>query len=233
MQQSISTSSSVALAAALIFTSLPACSPPAAPEAPEAPAADPDAAASTSPSAPGAHQAPPGVEYLAAESGHGGRQSPINIVSARAQEGTHQIRVRYVDSREHVSNLGHTVQVAFDEGSFLDFDGVSYALRQFHFHTPAEHLVDGVTYPMELHLVHVGREDASRFLVVGVLFREGQPNATLGDLITAVPGHAGERVDRDTRINATTFFRPPGRQTRRISRTTCTGSGTTLTRYGA
>jgi carbonic anhydrase len=57
-------------------------------------------------------------------------------------------------------------------------------------------------------LVHVGREDASRFLVVGVLFREGQPNATLGDLITAVPGHAGERVDRDTRINATTFFQP-------------------------
>jgi len=30
-----------------------------------------------------------------------------------------------------------------------------YELLQFHFHTPAEHLIDGIQYPLELHLVHV------------------------------------------------------------------------------
>jgi hypothetical protein len=34
-------------------------------------------------------------------------------------------------------------------------DGVTYRFASLHFHTPAENTVDGVAYPMEMHLVHL------------------------------------------------------------------------------
>lgn len=32
-------------------------------------------------------------------------------------------------------------------------DGVLYQLVQFHFHSPSEHVVNGVIYPLEMHMV--------------------------------------------------------------------------------
>ena len=39
-----------------------------------------------------------------------------------------------------------------------------YKLRQFHFHDPSEHPIDGKVYPMEMHLVHQA-EDGTLLLV--------------------------------------------------------------------
>jgi hypothetical protein len=45
-----------------------------------------------------------------------------------------------------------------------------YQLKQFHFHTPSEHQIDGITYPMEGHIVNMIEpktpEDPPRYLVV-------------------------------------------------------------------
>ncbi len=34
------------------------------------------------------------------------------------------------------------------------FAGVFLPLSQFHFHTPSEHTINGVHYPLEMHMVH-------------------------------------------------------------------------------
>lgn len=144
--------------------------------------------------------------YLSEES-TGVRQSPINILTYLAEEGKHAVRLHYQTSKEHVTNLGHTVEVEMDPGSTLEFDGKLYELAQFHFHTPSEHLLDGVTYPMELHLVHTLRGDPTHYLVVGVLFREGPANALLATLLKATPGEAGVRVDvEDVKLDAASLF---------------------------
>lgn len=146
------------------------------------------------------------TRYLSEES-TGVRQSPINILTYATTQGQHAVRLHYQTSREHVTNLGHTVEVEMDPGSSLDFDGNAYDLVQFHFHTPSEHLIDGVTYPMELHLVHTLRGDPSHYLVVGVLFKEGQVSPLLKTLLAAAPGEVGRRVDvADVKVDAGELF---------------------------
>lgn len=142
------------------------------------------------------------MSYLVPEASHGTSQSPINIVTSRAVSGHHEIAFHYQTSKEHIQNLGHTVKASYDTGSTLEFDGKSYDLAQFHFHTPAEHLLDGVTYPMEMHLVHTEHDHPERYLVIGVLFKEGASNALLEALLGNVPRHSGESVDADVLLDA-------------------------------
>ena len=147
------------------------------------------------------------VQYLAPETNEHASQSPINIVTSRAVPGRHKIKFHYQSSKEHVDNLGHTVKVTYDAGSSLEYDGESFDLVQFHFHTPSEHLLDGVTYPMEMHLVHAEHGRPEHLLVVGVLFKEGSANPLLDDLIADVPAHAGEHADRDAKLDASSVFK--------------------------
>jgi carbonic anhydrase len=135
------------------------------------------------------------LSYLAPATGPGQAQSPINIVSSRASATEHAIGFHYHASKEHLENTGHTLKVNYDSGSSLDFDGKTYDLLQFHFHTPAEHLLDGVTYPMEVHLVHAEREHPDQLLVVGILFKEGAAEPLLAHLLEDAPHAAGEKVD--------------------------------------
>ena len=149
----------------------------------------------------------PAVSYIFPEASEGSSQSPINIVTARTVPGKHKIKFHYQSSKEHVDNLGHTVKVTYDAGSSLEYDGQSYDLVQFHFHTPSEHLLDGVTYPMEMHLVHAQHEHPEHLLVVGVLFKEGNPSTLLQKLIADVPEHAGEHADKDGKLDASAVFK--------------------------
>ena len=147
------------------------------------------------------------TSYLFPEASEGKSQSPINIVTSRAVNGKHKVKFHYQGSKEHVDNLGHTVKVTYDAGSSLEYDGKSFDLVQFHFHTPSEHLLDGVTYPMEMHLVHAEHGHPEHLLVVGALFKEGNANKLLDKLIADVPAHAGEHADKDVKLDASAVFK--------------------------
>ncbi|HTV24678.1 MAG TPA: carbonic anhydrase family protein [Polyangiaceae bacterium] len=177
-----------------------------------APSAPADAKTDASPDAkakPGSEEAAehPAVSYLSPEASDHSSQSPINIVSSRTVQGKHKIKFHYQSSKEHVDNLGHTVKVTYDTGSSLEYDGQTYDLVQFHFHTPSEHLLDGVTYPMEMHLVHAQHEHPEHLLVVGVLFKEGNPSKLLQGLIADVPEHAGEHADKEAKLDASSVLK--------------------------
>jgi carbonic anhydrase len=122
-------------------------------------------------------------------------QSPINILTDRVEhDREHRVRLHYEPTPEEIVNLGHTVQVEFAPGSTVEFDGQIYGFRQFHFHTPAEHQIDGVTYPMEMHMVHTHATDEREYLVIALLFKHGPPSEFLADFIEAIPAVEGERV---------------------------------------
>lgn len=133
--------------------------------------------------------------YTIAEPDHGIRQSPVNIVSADSKHTTiHKIIFKYRPSTKTVVNLGHTVQVNYDDGNTLRYEGKMYDFKQFHFHTPSEHLIDGITYPMELHMVHTLKQQGNQtpvYLVVGFLFKEGKANPFLDKFLNAIPDSTG------------------------------------------
>ena len=87
---------------------------------------------------------------------HGLLQSPINIISSKAKEGHHNITLHYQDKINSIEHKGKSVKIRMEKGNSVTMDGKEYKFAQIHFHTPAEHLIDGITYPLEMHVVNIG-----------------------------------------------------------------------------
>jgi carbonic anhydrase len=127
--------------------------------------------------------------YMACETGS--HQSPINITMPRHATMQEQLAFRYQSASVHTLDNGHTIQVNVPSGNELRLNGRAYRLKQFHFHEPSEHHVDGRTYPMELHLVH---QDVNRHvIVIAVLVETGLPNQPLAKLWTMLPRKEGQQ----------------------------------------
>ena len=121
---------------------------------------------------------------------HGLSQSPINIYTKQITQGFHKIILNFKDEINAVENLGHTVQLDFAEGSTITVDGITYNFKQIHFHTPSEHLLDGVTYPLEAHIVNQinsPEEDLPQYLVISVLFKLGEKNSFIDEFLGLIP----------------------------------------------
>jgi carbonic anhydrase len=127
---------------------------------------------------------------------HGLLQSPVNILSSNAKDGQHQIAVNYHDADpQYLDNKGHTIELDFPEGSSITFDGRDYQLKQLHFHTPSEHQIDGITYPMEMHIVNLieptPENEPPRYLVISYLFRMGEEQPFIASFLDKVPTEKG------------------------------------------
>ena len=126
-------------------------------------------------------------------------QSPIDIVKSEAKGGatwrldykTTSLRIAHNEHMDEIIDNGHTIQVTVDEGSTFTFGDKTYNLKQFHFHTPSEHTLDGAHAPMEMHMVHQGADGS--LAVVGVLFKEGNAaNENFAKIIANLPNAKGE-----------------------------------------
>ena len=131
---------------------------------------------------------------------HGLIQSPINILSAETEGSNgHEITLNFQDKINAVENLGHTVQLDFDQGSTVSSDGKLYQVKQMHFHTPSEHLIDGMTFPMEMHIVNkvppVNKEDTPHYLVVAVLFKMGKENKFISEFLDQIPKQENSKTE--------------------------------------
>lgn len=98
---------------------------------------------------------------------------------------------------------GHTLQMNYDSGSAMTFEGKNYELKQFHFHSPSEHILDGRQYPLEMHFVHQSENGTT---VVGVFFKEGQANQTLQTIWDNNPQQEGAIVVPGLSMNAMDFL---------------------------
>jgi len=113
--------------------------------------------------------------YLICEKGE--RQSPINIPSSAPTKMIHELTFQYQPTDIHIIHDGHSLRALNKNDSRVLVDGQVYRLLQFHFHDPSEHHIDGVSFPMEMHLVHQNSE--GHILVIGVLFQEGKENSEI------------------------------------------------------
>jgi len=130
--------------------------------------------------------------------GAGKNQSPIDISNEKAVSlpalrttfGPAELRIVHHAHVADAINNGHTIQVNYTDGDTLLVGDKSFLLRQFHFHAPSEHTLDGRHFPMEMHLVHQA-EDGT-LAVIGVFIAEGEHNMALDPIWENLPDQRGE-----------------------------------------
>jgi len=121
----------------------------------------------------------------------GAEQSPIDLKKAtKADVGA--LRTLWRAEAAKVVNNGHTVQVNVGGGSSASLDGDNYTLKQYHFHTPSEHALDGARTDMEVHFVHAN--SAGKLAVVGVFMTSGARHDGFAAIMAAAPKEEGEAV---------------------------------------
>ncbi len=104
--------------------------------------------------------------------GEGKRQSPLNIPlrKIKADKSTPiapKLTLHYKEDAFVVFHNRHTVQAtAQGKANSLEYGGVTYALKQFHYHKKSEHLIDGEQYLAEVHFVHEAKP--GELLVIGI-----------------------------------------------------------------
>lgn len=113
----------------------------------------------------------------------GSRQSPVNIIRTDTTPRTSDDRLLELNYPSvtrilSAANNGHSVQLDFEPGDEIRLQGEQYFLQQIHFHSPSEHTLNGVRYPLEMHLVHSNRA-RDRFTVLSVLGYEGRSSPVL------------------------------------------------------
>ena len=116
--------------------------------------------------------------YRACRVGH--QQSPIDIVMPHHADHQEDLVFQYSDNSFQVVTTEHGLRIDNLGRSRVVFNQRPYRLRQFHFHDPSEHHIDGKVFPMEIHLVH---EDArGHLLVVALLVTLGEKNSLLANI---------------------------------------------------
>lgn len=139
-----------------------------------------------------------GPKYWAAieqQSDCGGlKQSPINIIDidTRIDSTLQRLNIHYSNSVKihDVTNNGHTIQYNFEQGDYIIINKLRYNLKQIHFHEASEHTINGVRYPLEMHMVHIS--DDSKIAVLGIMAVEGESSGPFTFLEHYLPIGPGE-----------------------------------------
>jgi carbonic anhydrase len=148
----------------------------------------------------------------------GKEQTPIDIPS-KTLKTVNNLTIQYQPAELHiiedgVTDLmigkqhtlfldGHSVQLNFPKNGtqeIVKFNGDTYHLVQFHFHTPSETQINGRAFPLEIHFVHQGED--GKALVIAILASAGKDNKTLQEIITHLPSEIGvEKIIGAEKIN--------------------------------
>ncbi|HEX8907109.1 MAG TPA: carbonic anhydrase family protein, partial [Longimicrobiaceae bacterium] len=124
-----------------------------------------------------------------ADSQPGRQQSPIDITGA-VPAPLRRLDYGYPALQGRACSTGHNIQVNVPPGDSIVVDGTSFMLEEFHFHWPAEHTLDGHSYPVEIHMVH---KRAGRVVVLATWVEEGAANPAWDSIWATFPRIANGR----------------------------------------
>jgi carbonic anhydrase len=133
------------------------------------------------------------------------RQSPINILPEHTVfTALPPLQFNFnSDTALNVVNTGSpdpekSLRANVNSGAGkLMVSGHEWDLAQFHFHTPAEHLLNGVKAPMEMHLVF-SDPSSSNLLVVGRWINvTSSPNSALDPIFSHLPQTTSDTLNID------------------------------------
>lgn len=105
----------------------------------------------------------------------GQEQSPITLSGEEAEPTAERLAFHYQPTIGRLSDNAYTVRVDMEPGSRLLLGDRTFSLRQFHFHTPSEHLWSDGAEAGELHLAHT--TDSGEIAVLGVPLRSDAAQA--------------------------------------------------------
>jgi len=118
-------------------------------------------------------------------------QSPINLQKNLAKKTEREIEIKIRPKLKALLRKAHTIELKISEGSYIKTLGHEYDFKQLHFHTPAEHSIDKIKHPMEMHLVSLKldslNKDLPKYLVIGITFKEGKKNSFVQSIIEQTP----------------------------------------------
>ncbi len=109
----------------------------------------------------------------------GNGQSPIDIGGWVTSSGPAPAAL--YDSAASAVQRQPLPMIMFERGSEVRVGNDAYRLLQVHWHTPAEHTVEGVEFAAEVHLVHIGAND--QLVVVGTMHELGAADEVIQRLI--------------------------------------------------
>ncbi len=136
--------------------------------------------------------------FAVCSTGHA--QSPIDITGAKTAD-LPALKMDYQAVPLNIIDNGHSIQVNYPAGSTLTVGDHVYALKQFHFHHPAEEHVNGKKFDLVAHLVHADAD--GHLAVVAILFKEGAANPFLETIWKNIPSEKEKAMDvRGTKVNA-------------------------------
>lgn len=137
----------------------------------------------------------------------GKHQSPIDLREQQgiATVGLAELEVRYRDVPLRIEHNKKGLQVNYPLGSTLKLGDKSFALMNYRFHAPSQHQLEGFNYPLEVQMVHKDGDD--NFVMVSVLFQEGETNESLATLLAHWPNKQGQTMfKRGAGVNPVNFY---------------------------
>ena len=129
----------------------------------------------------------------------GKNQSPVNL-AGMIESDLSPIVVSYQAGGTEILNNGHTIQVNYKPGSTISVSGHVFELKQFHFHTPSENTIEGLSFPMEAHFVHSDKD--GNLAVIAVMFKAGEKNAELDKAWAHMPEKIDEKYELPDNLDA-------------------------------
>lgn len=118
--------------------------------------------------------------------GLGKFQSPIDISTKHIMNSESDLVIHYLAEHAELKRGHNNIKLSFlnqDNKNYVSFHGKKYYLRNLHFHTPSEHMIDRRAFPMSAHLVN--QSQSGELLVVAVLFKySNTPNKFFQELLS-------------------------------------------------
>lgn len=128
-------------------------------------------------------------------------QSPIHIKNSRFAEFSKTDLQFHWGKATGFPTKGHGLRIDFeyDPASVLLLEGKAFALRQFHFHHPAEHFVEDSQSLVELHIVNQNLDDLT-IAVVAVMInglKEAEKGSKHSRTAKAIQDFAAQLAPRE------------------------------------
>jgi carbonic anhydrase len=129
-------------------------------------------------------------------------QAPIDIpVLTKLPKATGSLTTHYQQQTknqgntiDHLLHAEHAVRLSFPAKAqeYVIWKHTRYKLNQFHFHSPSETLMNGQSYPLEIHFVN--QTASGKAVVIAVFIQAGQANTQLQNLINYLPTDKSKHV---------------------------------------
>ena len=114
----------------------------------------------------------------------GNNQSPVDLPKKPKRTG--KVQVSYRPQPLKAVDNGRAIQLLFEKGSWLKDGSLSYTLKSLDFHSPSEHTVNGIHYPLEVQLKHIAKN--GQVAILSILVEQGRRHPQMDRVLDMIAG---------------------------------------------